>query len=163
MDISIIVVVGRNNEIGRNNELLCKLPADLKHFKELTTGHIVVMGRKTFNSLPKGALPNRTNIVLTRDKNLTFENCIVFSSIEELIESQKYNSEIFIIGGGEVYKQTLVLANKLYLTKIDAEFADADTFFPEINYSEWTQLSCENHLADEKNPYNYSFLEYVRK
>ena len=163
MDISIIVVVGENNEIGRNNALLCHLPADLKHFKELTTGHVIVMGRRTFESLPKGALPNRTNIVLTLNKNLSFENCICFNSIQEVIDNQIDKSKIFIIGGAEIYKQTLPLANKLYLTKIHASFDDADVFFPVIDYSEWDEVSREKHQADEKNLFDYTFLEYKRK
>lgn len=163
MAVSIIVVIGENNEIGRNNGLLCRIPADLKHFKEITTGHTVVMGRKTFESLPKGALPNRTNIVLSRNKDLQFENCLVFSSLNEIIDNQRKKDEIFIIGGGEVYHQALPFAERLYLTKIAAEFVDADTFFPEIDYSEWNELSREVHTADDKNPYNYTFLTYERK
>lgn len=162
MDISIIVAIGERNEIGRNNGLLCYLPADLKHFKELTTGHTVVMGRKTFESLPKGALPNRKNIVLTRNKDLSFDNCLIYSSLSELIENEKDSDEIFIIGGGEIYRQALPLANKLYLTKIHAEFDDTDVFFPEINYSEWEEVSHEEHKADEKNPYDYTFLSLIK-
>jgi len=163
MDISIVAVVGKKNEIGRNNDLLCRLPADLKHFKELTVGHTVVMGRKTFESLPKGALPDRKNIVLTRNENLSFDHCGICSSISELIDNQPNDSEIFIIGGGEVYKQTLPLANKLYLTKIHTEFDDTDTFFPEINYADWEEVSHKDFKADEKNPYDYAFCLYQRK
>ena len=162
MDISIIVAIGERNEIGRNNDLLCHLPADLKRFKELTTGHTIVMGRKTFESLPKGALPNRKNIVLTRNGNLSFDNCLIYSSLSEVIDNEKDSGEIFIIGGGEIYRQALPLANKLYLTKIHAEFNDADAFFPEINYSEWEEVSREEHKADEKNLYDYTFLEYKK-
>ena len=155
--------MGERNEIGRNKGLLCHLPADLKHFKELTTGHTIVMGRKTFESLPKGALPNRINIVLSRNRNLSFDGCLVFSSIDEIIEYQKDSDDIFIIGGGEIYKQMLPKANKLYLTKIHATFDDADTFFPDIDYSEWEEVSREKHKADEKHLYDYTFLEYRRK
>jgi len=163
MDISIIVAIGERNEIGRNNGLLCRLPADMKHFKELTTGHPVIMGRRTFETLPKGALPNRKNIVLTRNKDLLFNNCLIYSSLSEAIDNEKDNEEIFIIGGGEVYRQALPLATKLYLTKIHAEFEDADTFFPEINYSEWEEVSREEYKADERNPYDYTFLLYKWK
>ena len=163
MDISIIVAIGERNEIGKNNALLCHLPADLKRFKELTTGHAIVMGRKTFESLPKGALPNRKNIILSRNKDLSFDNCLIYSSFLEAIDNEKDNSEIFIIGGSEVYWQALSLANKLYLTKIHAVFDDADTFFPEINYEEWEEVNCEEHKADEKNQYNYTFLLYRKK
>ena len=163
MEISIIVAIGKKNEIGRNNGLLCRLPADLKRFKELTTGHAIVMGRKTFESLPGGALPNRRNIVLTRDKSLSFDNCFIYSSLSEIVDNEKGNKEIFIIGGGEIYRQALPIVNKLYLTKICAEFDDADTFFPEINYLEWEEVSCEDFKSDEKNPYDYTFLVYRRK
>ena len=163
MGLSIVVAVGENNEIGRGNNLLCRLPADLKYFKDLTIGHTVVMGRKTFESLPKGALPNRTNIVLTRSKNHSFNGCLVYSSIEEIIDYQKDNSNIFIIGGGNIYQQMLPMANMLYLTKIHANFDDADTFFPDINYLEWEEISREDHLADEKNLYDFSFFVYKRK
>ena len=162
MDISIIVAVGERNEIGRNNGLLCHLPADLKHFKELTSGHTVVMGRKTFEALPKGALPNRKNIVLSRNKNLSFDNCLIYSSLSEIIDNEKDNDEIFIIGGGELYQQALSLATKLYLTKIHAEFENVDTFFPEIDYSQWVEVSREEHKADEKNPYDYTFLLLIK-
>ena len=163
MDISIIVAIGERNEIGRNNGLLCHLPADLKHFKELTTGHTIVMGRKTFESLPKGALPNRKNIVLTRNKDLSFDKCLIYSSFSKIVDNEIDSNEIFIIGGGEVYRQALPWANKLYLTKIHAEFDDADAFFPDIDYSEWEEVSCEEFKADEKNPYDYAFLLYKRK
>ena len=164
MDISIIVAIGERNEIGKNNGLLCHLPNDLKRFKELTIGHTVVMGRKTFESLPKGALSNRKNIVLTRcSKNLSFDNCVVYSSLSEVIDNENNNNEIFIIGGGEVYRQALPLANKLYLTKIHAKFDDADTFFPEINYSDWEEVSREEHKADDKHLYAYTFLLYKNK
>ena len=163
MNLSIIAVIGENNEIGRNNNLLCRLPADLKYFKELTTGHTVVMGRKTFESLPKGALPNRKNIVLTRNKDLSFDNCLIYSSLSEVVDNEKDTNDIFVIGGGEIYRQALPLVNKLYLTKIHAKYEDADTFFPDIDYSEWEEISREEHKADEKNPYDFSFLVYRRK
>ena len=163
MNLSIVAVIGENNEIGRDNNLLCRLPADLKYFKELTTGHTVIMGRKTFESLPKGALPNRKNIVLTRNKDLSFDNCLTYSSLSEVIDNERDSDKIFIIGGGEIYRQALPLANKLYLTKIHAEFDDADVFFPEINYSEWEEVSCEEHKADEKNLYDFSFVTYIKR
>jgi len=163
MNLSIVAVIGENNEIGKDNNLLCRLPADLKYFKELTTGHTVVMGRKTFESLPKGALPNRKNIVLTRNKDLSFDNCLIYSSFSNVINKEQDSDEVFVIGGGEIYRQALPLANKLYLTRIHAKFENADTFFPDIDYSEWEEVSREEHKADEKNPYNFSFLVYERK
>jgi len=113
--------------------------------------------------LPKGVLPNRKNIVLTRNKDLSFAHCLIYSSLSEAIDNEKDNDEIFIIGGGEVYRQALPLATKLYLTKIHAEFDDADTFFPEINYAEWEEVSREEYKADERNPYDYTFLLYKWK
>ena len=162
MKISIIVAIGKNNEIGKNNDLLCRLPADLKRFKELTTGHAIIMGRKTFQSLPKGALPNRTNVVLSRATNFRPENCLAFSSLDAALVHLSNEEEVFVIGGAEIYKQAYPIADKLYLTKIHAVFPDADTFFPQINYSEWRQLSQETIPADEKNAYSFTFYEYER-
>ncbi len=163
MTLSIIVAIGKNNEIGRGNDLLWRLPADMKRFKELTTGHTIVMGRKTFESLPKGALPNRKNIVLSKNKDLSFENCYVFSSLDEILVKFRDEEEIFIIGGGQIYEQTLPYADKLYLTRVHADFPEADTFFPVINWAEWQEVQREIYLADEKNPYSFIFYEYERK
>lgn len=162
MMISIIVAVGKNNEIGRNNDLLWRLPADLKRFKELTTGHAIVMGRKTFESLPNGALPNRRNVVLSRDKSFKPENCTVLSSLDEAFIKLSNEEEIFIIGGGEIYKQALPLADKLYLTRVQAEFPDADTFFPETDRRGWKIISTETFPPDEKNKYAFTFYEYEK-
>ncbi|MDR0427530.1 MAG: dihydrofolate reductase [Dysgonamonadaceae bacterium] len=162
MIISLIVVTGKNNEIGRNNHLLVHLPADLKHFKEITSGHTVIMGRKTFDSLPKGPLPNRKNIVISRDKELKIEGATVYSSLDLALIKCRDEEEIFIIGGAQIYKQAYPDADKLYLTKVHAEFPDADTFFPEINDKEWRIVSLETFPADEKNPYPYSFVEMER-
>ena len=162
MIISVIVAIGKNNEIGRNNQLLTRLPADLKHFKEITSGHTIVMGRKTFDSLPKGPLPNRENIIISRNKELKIEGATVYPSLDYALIKLMDKEEIFIIGGAEIYKQIFPDADKLYLTKIHAEFPDADTFFPEINSKEWRIVSQETFSADEKNPYNYTFLELER-
>ena len=162
MIISVIVAIGKNNEIGRNNQLLTHLPADLKHFKEITSGHTIVMGRKTFDSLPKGPLPNRKNIIISRNKELKIEGATVYPSLDYALIKLMDEDEIFIIGGAEIYKQIFPDADKLYLTKIHAEFHDADTFFPEINYKEWRIVNQETFFADEKNPYNYTFLELER-
>jgi dihydrofolate reductase len=155
---SIIVAIDENNAIGKDNNLLCYLPDDLKHFKVITQGYPVVMGRKTFESLPKGALPNRRNIVITGNKGLSFDRCEMVSSIEEAIDLCKNEPELFVIGGGTIYKEAIGLADKLYLTRIYHKFEDADTFFPEIKANEWTEIYKEDHEADEKHKYGYSFI-----
>lgn len=162
MIISVIVAIGEKNEIGCGNDLLCHLPADMKHFKEITTGHTVVMGRKTFDSLPKGALPNRRNIVISRQPNLQIENAEVYPSLDQAFIKLMDAGEIFIIGGAQIYEQTLPIADKLYLTKIQAPFPNADVFFPPIHYKEWRVLDKEIHLPDEKNAYPFTFIELER-
>ncbi|GHT39966.1 dihydrofolate reductase [Bacteroidia bacterium] len=162
MTISIIVATGKNNEIGKGNDLLCRLPADLKHFKEITSGHPVIMGRKTFDSLPKGPLPNRKNIVISRNKDLKIEGATIYSSLDYALIKLMDEDEVFIIGGAQIYAQILPDADKLYLTKIHAGFPEADVFFPDIHYSEWREVSRETHLADENHPYSFTFVEYER-
>lgn len=158
--IYIIAAVAKNNAIGHNNKLIYWLPNDLKRFKELTTGNTIIMGRNTFDSLPKGALPNRRNIVLS-SQNILIQNCEVFHSLQEAIESCDYNEKIFIIGGAKVYKEALPLANELYLTEIDDTPTTADTFFP--LYNNWQEVDREKHYKDEKHNYNYDFVRYTRK
>ncbi|MDO5522686.1 MAG: dihydrofolate reductase [Bacteroidia bacterium] len=160
---AIIVAIDEQNAIGRNGDLLCHLPNDLKHFKNITSGHTVVMGRRTYESLPKGALPNRTNIVITSDKPENYPGCIVVRSLEKAFEKAPADKEIFIIGGGQLYRSSLEFTDKLYLTRIHHTFEDADTFFPEINFNEWELLEKEEHKADEKHTLDYTFEEYIRK
>jgi dihydrofolate reductase len=162
--ISIIVAIAENYAIGKKGDLLCHMPADLKHFKEITSGKTVLMGERTFYSLPKHPLPNRRNIVLTDVKGKTFEGAEAVYSIEELVEKSRIeeNEEVFVIGGGMVYRQMMPLADKLYITHIHHSWEDADTFFPEIKAEEWKLLSAERHDADDKNPYDYTFAEYTR-
>ena len=162
MIISLIAVLGKNNEIGKGNELLCHLPADLKRFKTITLGHTVIMGRKTFDSLPKGLLPNRRNIIISRDPELKIKGAEVYSSLDYAFLKAINDVEVFIIGGAQIYAQTLPFADRLYLTKIHAAFPEADTFFPSINWSHWNEISRETFPADEKNPYPFSFLEYEK-
>ncbi|MDR0542000.1 MAG: dihydrofolate reductase [Dysgonamonadaceae bacterium] len=162
MKVSVIVAIGRNNEIGKGNDLLCHLPVDLKHFKEITFGHTVIMGRKTFDSLPKGPLPNRTNRVVSHNPDLKIEGAIVCPSLDTALLRSMDEEEVFIIGGAQIYRQALPVADKLYLTKIHAAFPEADTFFPEINYKEWREVGRETHPADEKHPYSFSFVELER-
>jgi dihydrofolate reductase len=162
MKLSIIVAIGKNREIGQGNKLLCHLPADLKHFKDITSGHTVIMGRKTFDSLPKGPLPNRKNMVVSRNPDLKIEGLILCQSLDSALQQSRQEAEVFIIGGAQVYRQALPVADKLYLTQIDASFPDADTFFPEIDYNQWREVSREAHPADEKHPYSFSFVELSR-
>lgn len=159
-NISIIVAIAQNFAIGKNNDLLFHLPNDLKRFKQITTGHPVIMGRNTFLSLPKGALPNRRNIVITDNPEEKFEGCEMVFSVNEAVKSVANESEAFIIGGGMIYRQFFPLARKLYLTVVHKDF-EADTFFPAIDYSQWVELSRED-LADEKNGFNYSYLNLSR-
>ncbi|MCD4745074.1 MAG: dihydrofolate reductase [Bacteroidales bacterium] len=160
-NISIIVAVAENNAIGKDNKLLWHISDDLKRFKKLTTGHIVIMGKKTFDSLPNGALPNRTNIVITDDINDRFEDCIMAYSIEDALDKSDDNKEIFIIGGGSIYKQFLKYANKLYLTKVHKSF-EGDVFFPEIDINEWKLIEQVNFEPDDKTTFAYSYLIYKK-
>ena len=161
-EVAIIVIVDENNGIGKDGDLLCHLPNDLKHFKKLTTGHIIIMGRKTYESLRKGAVPNRINIVITSDNADNYPGCIVARSVDEALLLTKNKEKVFIIGGGKIYNSTLHLANKLYLTRIHHKFEDVDTFFPEIDFNNWELIEEEKHKADEKHLYDYSFLCYQK-
>ena len=161
--ISIIVAIAENYAIGKKGDLLCHMPEDLKHFKQVTSGKTVLMGERTFFSLPKHPLPNRRNIVLTDVPGKTFEDAEAVYSLEELCAKVSQEEEAFVIGGGMVYRQMLPLADKLYITHIHHSWPDADTFFPEIDPAVWKQLSAERHPADEKNPFDYTFAEYGRR
>lgn len=161
METAIIVAIANGNAIGKDNKLLCHLPNDLKHFKEITHGKTVIMGRNTFFSLPKGALPNRRNIVLSPDQE-TFPDCETAHSIEEALQLCANDDLVFFIGGAMIYHQTYPIVNKLYLTRLHADF-DADTFFPEINFDEWEQVSSEHFEATTTSPIAYSFENYTRK
>jgi len=161
MKISIIAAIGKNNEIGKENKLLWHLPADLKHFKEITSGHPVIMGRKTFESIGK-ALPNRRNIIITHDTTYKADGIEVAHSINEACGLCKNENETFIIGGAEIYKDAISFADKLYITEVDGQDKDADAFFPEIIPIVFGEEKREAHIADEKNPLNYSFVEYKK-
>ena len=160
-NISIIVAIAENFAIGKNNDLLFHLPNDLKRFKEITSGHSLIMGRNTLLSLPKWPLPNRRHIVISDKPEDVFPGCEVVFSIEEAVEKVKGEKEAFIIGGGMIYSQFFPLANKLYLTVVHQPF-DADIFFPKIDYSQWNEVSRED-LHDEKNGFNYSYINLERK
>ena len=160
-NISIIVAIAQNFAIGKNNDLLFHLPNDLQRFKQITTGHPVIMGRNTFLSLPKGALPNRRNVVITDNPDEKFDGCEMVFSIDEAVKVVENESEAFIIGGGAIYRQFFPLAQKLYLTLVHQDF-DADIYFPAIDYSEWEVMARED-LFDQKNGFNYSNLDLKRK
>lgn len=160
--LSIIVAIARNRGIGFENKLLYWLPNDLKRFKALTTGHTVIMGRKTFESLPKGALPNRRNIVLSRQEGISFAGAECFPSLEAALVRCKEEEEIFIMGGASLYKEAMPVADRLYITQIDDASKEADAFFPEIKAEEWKETGRENHQTDEKHLYPYSFIDYSR-
>ena len=159
--ISIIAAVAKNRAIGYQNKLIYWLPNDLKRFKTLTTGHTIIMGRNTFLSLPKGALPNRRNIVLSRSAK-AFEGCDVYPSLEEALKHCTPDEDIYIIGGASVYRQALKLADRLCLTEIDDTPNDADTFFPPYE-DDWQEESREDHPIDDRHDFRYSFVDYVRK
>ncbi len=162
--VSIIAALGRNNELGKDNQLLWHLSEDLKRFKRITTGHLIIMGRKTFDSLP-GVLPEREHIVISRDRSFSIpdERVKVVHSIEEALTLLKEEEENFVIGGGEIYRQFLPYTERLYLTIIDKEFPTADTFFPEIDYREWEVLEESPTMVGEKSLLAYKWLTLERK
>jgi len=155
--IKIIVATSRNKVIGDSNNLIWYLPADLKRFKEITTGNTIVMGRKTYESIGK-PLPNRRNIVITRDVNYEVDGCEIVNSLEEAFMIS--NQNCFIIGGGEIYKQSMGIADQIYLTLVHEDF-EGDTTFPEIG-SEWKMVTSQDFEPDEKNKHKYSFIEYMK-
>lgn len=159
--LSIIVAVAENNVIGKDNQLVWHLPRDMKHFKDTTVGHYIIMGRKTFESNGR-PLPNRTNVVITRDKNYKAEGCIIVNSLEDAIKEAKGDPETFIIGGGVIYELAMPLVNRIYLTKIHQTF-EGDTFFPKINMDEWAEVHRRDFEPDEKNKYPFSILILDRK
>lgn len=157
--ISIIAAVARNRAIGYRNKLLYWLPDDLKRFKQLTTGHTIIMGRCTFESLPKGALPNRRNIVLSRSQ-ADFPGCERFASLKEALAHCKDNEEVFIIGGASVYGQAMPIADRLCLTEIDDVPENADAFFPP--YEDWVEVWREQHYKDDRHGYDFAFVDYMK-
>ena len=161
--VTIIAAIANNNALGKDNDLIWHLPADLKRFKKVTSGHHILMGRNTFESIGK-PLPNRTTVIITRNKNYTQDGCIVVDSIEKAIEVAKNDKHIFIIGGAQIYKQVIEknLADQLDITKVHHAF-DADVFFPEIDANIWEETSREDFSSDEKNKYDYSFISYKKR
>lgn len=159
--ITIIAAIAKNNALGKDNQLIWHLPSDLKRFKKVTLGHHIIMGRKTFESLGK-PLPNRTTIIITRNKNYTQKGCIVVHSLKEALVAAKSDDNPYILGGAQIYKQAIEIADKLDITFVHHEF-EADAFFPEIDLDIWKETERENFKADEKNKYDYSFVSYHKK
>lgn len=157
--ISLIFAMDKNRLIGKENRLPWKLPADMAYFREVTTGHTVIMGRKTFEAIGK-ALPGRRNIVITREKAYFAPGCEVLGSVEEVLKNVK--DEAFVIGGAEIYKAFLPYCKRLYITLIDAEF-EGDTYFPEIDYKDWLLVKKDVFESGGENPYNYGFMVYEKK
>jgi dihydrofolate reductase len=161
--ITIIAAIANNNALGKDNDLIWHLPADLKRFKKVTSGHHIIMGRNTFESIGK-PLPNRTTVIITRNDNYKVEGCIVVNSIEEAIKVAENDEQIFIIGGAQIYKQALAanLVDQLDITQVHHSF-DADVYFPEIKLDVWKEVSRENFEIDESNSYKYSFISYKKR
>ena len=162
MTLSIIVAVASDGAIGRANDLLWHLPADLKRFKELTTGHTILMGRKTFESLPRGPLPNRRNIIISRSLPEQ-PGAEVYPTIQQALEACASDGEVFIIGGGEIYRQLLPNTERIYLTRVQASFPDAEVFFPELDPTEWIEEAREVYPRDERNEYDTELLLLRRR
>lgn len=167
MKISLIVAVAENNVIGKNNALIWHLPKDMQYFKKITEGHHIITGRKNYISIPEKYRPlqNRTNIVLTHQKDFKEADCIILHTLEDAIHYAKNNNEteLFIIGGGQIYREAIEknLVDKMYITHIHQAF-EGDTFFPEFDNEKWKKISEEKHLSDEKHKYSFSFVVYQK-
>ncbi|HPW97402.1 MAG TPA: dihydrofolate reductase [Flavobacterium sp.] len=159
--ITLIAAIGENNELGKDNQLIWHLPDDFKRFKAITSGHFIIMGRKTFESFPK-PLPNRTHVIVTRQKNYAPKDCIIVNSIKDGIAACPIDEAIYIIGGGEIYNQSINLADKLELTRVHHTF-EADTYFPKLNMDLWQLEFEEFHPKDNKHNFDFTFLTYSRK
>ncbi len=160
--IEAIVAIDENGAIGRQGDLLCHLPADMKHFKEVTMGSSIIMGRKTFESFPRRPLPGRQNIVITRNAAWQYPGVTVVHSVEDAIAAAETDT-VFVIGGADVYEQTLPLVEVLHLTMIHARWASADVFFPALDMNEWQEVSREHHESDHRNAYEFDFITLKRR
>lgn len=161
--LTIIVAAGEDNAIGKDNDLIWHLSDDLKRFKSLTNGHHIIMGRKTFESFPK-PLPNRTHVVISRQKDYKVpDGIIVVNSLEDALDATRKDTNPFIIGGGEIYNQSMSFANEIEMTRVHASFPNADTFFPEIDALKWEEVHRKYHEADDKHNYAFSFVTYTKK
>ncbi|MBL4745354.1 MAG: dihydrofolate reductase [Flavobacteriaceae bacterium] len=159
--ITIIAAIATDNALGKDNQLIWHLPNDLKRFKKVTSGHHVIMGRKTFESLGR-PLPNRVNIIITRNSDYTADGCVVVHSLQEAVNAAKDDSNPFILGGAQIYKQAIEMADVLDLTFVHHSF-EADAFFPTINMEIWKEDTREDFKSDEKNKFDYSFVKFVRR
>ncbi len=160
--ITLIAAIGNNNELGKDNDLIWHLPADLKRFKKITSGHTILMGRNTFESIGK-PLPNRKSVIITRNKRYQKEDCEIVHSLEEAIELVKDCQDVFIIGGAQIYKEAIQkkLVDQLDITQVHNDF-EADVFFPSIDLTSWKEFSREDFVPDDKNKYHYSFIKYKK-
>ena len=156
-----IAAAAENNALGKDNQLLWHLPDDFKHFKDITSGHYIIMGRKTFESFPK-PLPNRTHVIITRNKEYKADGCIVVNSIEQAIEATPVDEDVFVVGGAEIYLQALKLTDKIELTRVHQNF-EADAFFPELNENDWQMIKSQYHPKDEKHVIDFTFQTFVKK
>ena len=161
MIVTFVVAAAANNAIGKDNQLLWHLPTDLKHFKTITSGHTIIMGRKTFDSMGK-PLPNRRNIVITRNQDLKIDGATVTQSLDQALELCNDEAEVFVIGGAEIYKAALDRTDKIYLTRVHKSF-EGDAYFPDLDPEKWTEVAREDHAADEKNPIDFSFITLESK
>lgn len=162
MTITLIAAAADNNALGKDNQMIWHLPDDFKRFKQLTTGHYIIMGRKTFESFPR-PLPNRTHVIITRQKDYSAEGCIVVNSLEEAIKACPQDEEVFVIGGGEIYNQSIDIADKVELTRVHGVSPEADAFFPEIDLSKWKMIEEVFHPKDEKHAYDMAFETYIKQ
>ena len=156
MTLTLIAAIAENNALGKDNQMLWHLPDDFKRFKQLTSGHYIIMGRKTFESLP-GMLPNRTHVVITRQQDYKAEGCIIVNSLEEALAACPQDDEVFIIGGGEIYKQSIGRANKLELTRVHGVAPEAEAFFPDFDENVWKLTEEVFHPKDEKHRFDFTF------
>ena len=159
--VIMIAAVAENNALGKNNDLLWHLPNDFKRFKEITSGHHIIMGRKTFESFPK-PLPNRTHVIITRQNDFEYEGCVVVQNIEKALSVCPINENLYIVGGGEIYQQSISFADQLDITRVHHSF-DADVYFPEIDPEIWELTSETFHQKDERHLFDYTFQTFVRK
>lgn len=159
--LTLIAAAGENNEIGKDSDLVWHLPDDFKRFKRLTTGHHIIMGRKTFDTFPQ-PLPDRTHVVITRKENFKKEGIVSVHSLERALEFCQGDPQPFIVGGGEIYKMAIDVADKIELTRVHGTF-EADTFFPEIDTEKWELVNEELHKKDDKHKYEFSYLTYLRR
>jgi dihydrofolate reductase len=162
MTLTLIAAAAENNALGKDNQMIWHLPDDFKRFKQLTSGHYIIMGRKTFESLP-GILPNRTHVIITRQPDFKAEGCIIVNSLDEALAASPQDDEAFVIGGGEIYKQSIDRADKIELTRVYGTSPDADAFFPEIDPEKWTLAEEVFHPKDNRHKYDMAFQTYLKK